>query len=475
MSCAQFLSPMLASGGDRRITVPNGGNTNVYGASPFPRAVIGYASSTANDISLDAFRHLERLVADWPVHGLQDPAAYAAALERMRHRLRGLWGLTADTGVVFAPSGTDLEYVGLALAGNGAGAPVTNIVLGPDEVGSGCLLAAGGCYFSGETALAGAIRKGAGIAGFEAVEVAALPLRGAGSTALASDAVAAALDTAIATARRQGRKVVAHAVHGSKTGLILPDLAAIDGLLARHGDDLTLAVDACQARIEPAEIRGYLDRGCVVFLTGSKFIGGPPFSGMALVPPGRRPAAMLARGLATVFRRAEWPAEWREADLLPAGANPGLLLRLEAALFELERFAAIGAGRRDAVIAAFGVAVRALARRIDAGLVAPALAPGGLHTATLATIDLSAMPGGASFATAQRWQKVLAARGLRLGQPVRCLRDASGDWAGTLRISLSMPMIVARAGLAPDALAAGFAADMARIAAVIEAARRRVA
>lgn len=475
MSSNQFLSPMLTSGGDRRIVVPAGGNTNIYGASPFPRAVVGYGSSTANDISFDAFAHLERTVADWPTHGLQDAAAYALALEGMRCRLRAVWGLGGDTGIVFAPSGTDLEYIGLALAGGQAGAPVTNIVLGPDEVGSGCLLAAGGRFFAGETALVHRVRKGDAIAGFGDVEGVALPVRDTAAQPLTSEGVAAALDAAIDAARDRGRRTVAHVVHGSKTGLILPDLAGVDALLARHGADLTVVVDACQARIEAEAIRAYLDRGCIVFVTGSKFIGGPPFSGIALVPAALRPRKSLASGLGDVFRRGEWPFEWRQADSLPGGANPGLLLRLEAAIFELERFAALPLAKRDAVIAAFDGAVRGLVQRIDAGLVAPALASDGLHTATLATIDLSRMPGGACYATAQRWQKVLAARGLRLGQPVRCVRTPDGEWAGTLRISLSMPAIVARAQSDTAALASGFAADMDRIASVIVAARRRAA
>src|SRR3546814_1648682 len=66
----------------------------------------------------------------------------------------------------------------------------------------------------------------------------------------------------------------------------------------------------------------------------SKFVGGPPFSGMALIPGGTEPRRALAPGLATIFRRGEWPASWESCTHLPKEANPGLWLRLEAALFE---------------------------------------------------------------------------------------------------------------------------------------------
>ena len=36
----------------------------------------------------------------------------------------------------------------------------------------------------------------------------------------------------------------------------------------------------------------------------------------------------LPEGLATIFRRAEWPEAWPGRDRLEDGANPGLLLRL---------------------------------------------------------------------------------------------------------------------------------------------------
>lgn len=474
MSSANFIPLMLTSGGDQRIAVPRGGNTNIYGASPFPRSTLGYSSSTANDISLDAFSHLEWMVSQRSAGSLSDPPSYARALEEMRQRLRELLALPVGTDIAFAPSGTDLEFVALALAAGQSRRHVVNILLGMEEVGSGCGLAAGGRYFANQTAVCSNTPKGGSIAGLSDTEIHNVPVRHPCGRPLQSAEAVAEIDAISKEAIRNGSQILLHVVHGSKTGLVLPDLTGIDSLIERYGKHLSLVVDACQARIEPKVIAAYLSRGATVLLTGSKFIGGPPFSGIALIPPESEPTPSLARGLATVFRRGEWPVDWTCCDHLPRGANPGLWLRLEAALFELERFHAIAPYKRRRVIAHFMTAVSRLAQRLDIGLVSPALESDALHQSTLTTLDLSTLPGAPNLAVAQRWYRVLAARGLRLGQPVKCVRGHDGDWAGTLRMSLSMPLIFSLSEYCDATLADRFGNDMDQIARVLEAAQRPI-
>ena len=463
---------MLTSGGDQRIRVARGRNTNVYGASPYPRSTLGYAASTANDISQDAFLHLEQVVAGWPAGGLHDDESYKASLDSVRVRLRTALELKDDVDIIFAPSGTDLEFVALALAMSRSQRPVTNILLGQDEVGSGCALAAQGRFFAGETAIRADCEKGSRVQGFGNVELVSLPVRDACNRPLSGGFVAATIAESTAIAMAAGRHVIAHGVHGSKTGLVLPDLAGIDDLRTTFGDDVSIVVDACQARIEPSQLRDYLGRQAVVLLTGSKFIGGPPFSGFALVPRSLRPTRPLAAGLADVFRRGEWPVDWPGCDHLPGGANTGLLLRILAALFELERYQAVCSADRERVIAQFRQAVRLLTERLNVGLVTPSLEGSAVHLSTLATLDLSSLPGRPDMAMAQRWCQVLAARGMRLGQPVMCVRKPDGNWAGTLRLSLSMPMISTLSRLDPASLDVSLNRDMARIGDVLEAAQR---
>jgi hypothetical protein len=58
---------------------------------------------------------------------------------------------------------------------------------------------------------------------------------------------------------------------------------------------------------------------------------------------------------------------------------------------------------------------------------------------------------------------------VRLGQPVKCVKLDDGSWGATLRIGLSMPMVVERAALDEESMRRSFARDMARVRAALEA------
>ena len=462
---------LMTTGGDGRIVLDPATGLNRYHSAPRPSDVLAYASSTANDISPAAFDHVGQVLA--ALRGAASAEEYAAALEALRIRIRTAYKLDDEVAVVFAPSGTDLEYVALAAAAGRAPHGTQNILLGADEVGSGCIYSAHGRYFAETTALGVATKAGEPVPGLDGVLVDLLdiPVRDGEGRVRRSGEIAARMEETIAAA--SGRHILVHAVHGSKTGLILPSLADLDALQARHGDAVTLVIDACQARITSAAVREYLDRGALVFVTGSKFMGGPPFSGFALVPRRRvAEAAPLPPGLATIFRRAEWPDAWPGVEALPEGANLGLLLRLEASIFELERFQQLAVAEVERVILAFHAAVRAeVVVPTPARRVAP-YPPGDKDEAdthpiemrTLSTLDLSGFgDGSATFEDAQKWHKALLGQGVRLGQPVKCVRLADGTWGATLRIGLAMWQIVDRGGLSDAALAQSFAEDMAKI------------
>jgi hypothetical protein len=87
---------------------------------------------------------------------------------------------------------------------------------------------------------------------------------------------------------------------------------------------------------------------------------------------------------------------------------------------------------------------------------------------TLSTLDLSGF-GGATLDDAQRWHRELLDHGIRLGQPVKCVKLPDGQWGATLRIGLSMPTVVERSSLDDAGLERAFAADMARVAAALAA------
>lgn len=480
----ELAARWLVSGGDERIIPDPVTGLNRYLAPARPDPGPAYSSSTANAISAPAFAHVQRRLRELAPRLALSPDEYAVALEALRARIRASYNLEATQPMVFAPSGTDLEFVALAVAGQRAdGAPVAglhNILVGADEVGSGCIHSAHGQYFARTTVYGEITLPGAAVPGLgdERIELIDVPVRSAGGEPLSEGAIATRVEAAVEAAVKAGCHAIVHVVHGSKTGLVLPSLASLDRLIARFGGGaLTPVVDACQARITAPAINAYLQRGAVVFITGSKFIGGPPFSGFALLPRPLPERLVLPQGFAGLFSRAEWPAGWAGAAGLPARANLGLLLRLEASVYELERFRQLPGDSVLRVIDAFEAAVEKLCRALGISRVTGQPDPDHsrmLECRTLHTLDLTGLPSKPDFDLARRWYESLAGNaapgagagegsGIRLGQPARCVRLPDGRWGGTLRIALSMPQIVACAALPPVELAARFAADMALV------------
>jgi hypothetical protein len=469
------LAQAMTQGGDARILLNPENRLNRYSSAPYPRDVLALASSTANDLSADAAAILADRFAGG-THQLADGAAYAAVLEDSREQIRRAYTLPKDTDIFFAPSGTDLEYVALfAVAGKAANS-IANLLLGSDEVGSGCIHSAAGRYFAEETALGTKVEPAQPVEGMTGITLGDIPVRDCNGTAFDSAGIAAQIAPKIAVAIAAGQHPLVHIVHGSKTGLVLPHLEHVDMLAARFGDQVTFVVDACQARITTPAIHAYLERGIIVFLTGSKFMGGPPFSGFALLPRGMTGAAApLPAGAASIFRRAEVPVGWAGRDALVDEGNAGLALRLAASLFELERFQQLSTAEVARLVASFTQATDALAARLDVRKVSAA-APNEadeqddhpIEMQTLVTLDLCHSGNGEQrrsldFDDATRIHKAMIADGVRLGQPVKCVKLPDGRWGATLRIGVSMPQLVQFAVLDEAAVAAEFDGMMGAI------------
>lgn len=494
---------LMGEGGDDRITLDEQSGLNGYGCAPEPVRAISYSSSTASSVSAAAYAQAHtvhhQLRAAIAEH--DETALYGHWLRKASHRIRACYGLDDGVEIAFGPSGTDLEYLSLALA-LASGQPVTNIVVEVDEVGSGCLFSQAGQYFAPQTALGLSVEKGAQLPGFDAARLSVITLkaRSDDGPVRSEDDYAAALLGAAGAAIAQGGRPLVHIIHRSKTGIITPTLPVIDRLLAVHGDAVDLVVDACQGRISPGAIAAYLARDASIFVTGSKFIGGPPFSAWALVPAAlamRMRAGQVPEGLGHFFAREEVPSAWTACDgVLPPATNFGLLLRLEAGLFELERLLTLPLARIDAVIAAFGQAMHHLPaaapfRLVEGAADDPAAGdyvgpvPHPLDRKMLYVVELT-MPHpvtGAPLSVEQARDvyrllysdvsdefgalpdRLAAAEICHLGQPVKCLKLSSGAWAPTLRLSLSAPQIFDMIGLDDASLAGRFTADIDRIAA----------
>ena len=333
-------------GGDSRISLDPLLGRNRYACCPRPEPEIAaFGSSTASSISVAGFQAADRLRCRIEVElGCRGASAvYAHELSRVRRELVQLCGLADLAGLesVFSSSGTDAHLIATQLVAEGGESPLLVIMMEGDETGKGVPAALNGRHFSSRSALGLTFLEGAPLAGAKTVEVAPVPLRSGDGTPRLADAIHRDVDSLTSLAVKQGQRVLLILLDQSKTGLIAPSPAFAEALRHRFPDRVDLLVDGCQFRLAPSTLRGYLEKGFMVALTGSKFLTGPAFSGLLFIPSGlthRLSRCRLPGALSAYSARADWPGSWAATAVLDDVANFGLLLRWEAALAELRAF-----------------------------------------------------------------------------------------------------------------------------------------
>lgn len=490
-------SVLMASGGDERITLDENNGLNGYGCAPYPSFTISYSSSTSNTISAAAYAHVESFL-----YSLRQQCVSAKVgqvfrdrFEVVRQALRQVYGCSEQDRIFFGASGTDLELIVLALALNGPERRAHNIILGMDEVGSGIQHASMGRYISSGTPLGHTCQVGTSIEGFpeDRITMSGVAIRDANGRVRSMDALATDLDAEVSQAIECGRRPIVHVVHRSKTGMVVPDWDLLRNAMVKWEGRADVVVDACQGRISPLMLRSYLALGCSVLYTGSKFIGGPPFSGALFVPEQlanrfKHPGA-VPQGLFGIFSPAEWPQ-----DLVPASSghdealNLGLLLRWEAAIYELRRVTAIDEDRLRFTIRCFQEEVMTMVERSPwLGMVSELEGDGSIaeecreHPFERDMIMTMTIGGtGADgldledgkfiyrsmfsdLELADGVQDPIANTHIQLGQPVKCRKLDDGRWQATLRVSLGAPTISEVAFASDEAIRARFVSDMGRI------------
>lgn len=353
-----LLESLLSSGGDERIAIDPRDGRSRYGIAPgLPKNEIWLASSTASAISergqAAARRALEQTTRESGARSL--PAWF----DDIRQRLLDLFA-PPGAEIVLSASGSETELLLLAMAQSLLKRPLANLIVAPAETGRGVVLAADGRHFLGSAPFAAEVARGAVIAGFERAgrSVETVELRDHYGVALDAEQVDKIVAVQVESLIANGRDVLLHLLDCSKTGRSGPTRDLAKALMAAHPDRVLVAVDACQLRCSREQIRADLEAGFAVMLTGSKFAGGPPFSGALLLPPAlaaRLDAVVLPEGLAAYTAALDWSARLRETlrGEFSTLANIGLGLRWECALAELEAYYGIDAETRQRIAARF--------------------------------------------------------------------------------------------------------------------------
>ncbi|PYD62915.1 hypothetical protein [Gluconacetobacter entanii] len=470
---------LMAMGGDARLSIDPTTGLNHYGCSHRPRPwAVTFASSTASSLSERGFAGAEAARLRLIAAALSDPQADVPATltTEIHDGIARHFGLRGDEGIILAPSGTDCELYALALAALAPGGrAVSNILIAPEETGSGVPLAARGCHFANDTALGHMVPKGHLIAGFhDDTQVIDLPMRDARGQQIQLAQVDADCLRVARSELARGRHILLHRLDMSKTGLLAPQMETLDTLMATApAGQVDVVVDACQTRLDPARVRDYLDRGWMVMVTGSKFFTGPPFCGAVLLPAPvmARLSGRLPAGLAQYTHQAAWPVG-QARTVLPAGHNIGLLLRWHAAMAEMAALADVPRATVTQRLRTFLSAARdAITHNRDLCLLPPyaprrpPLADAWDDAATILSFFVRAHDAGDTFrplalAQARRlyaWlntdlstvipardadERRLAALLCHVGQPVPLAHPAlDGELAGALRISAGARLV----------------------------------
>jgi len=337
---------MLTSGGDARIAYGAIDRQNKYHCSPTPEPdVLAYGSSTASTVTPGGFTAAERLRLRLlrAARVESPPFTYARELARIRTELLGLCELSEHSGVevIFAASGTDIHLIAAQLVSEIKAPVLLTVMIEATETGSGVPAAVAGRHFSDCTALGIKVAAGTALFGSNAIEIAAIASRTANGSPRAAALIDADVEALVASAASAGRRILLNLVDVSKTGMIVPSLACALELRRRFPASVDVLVDGCQFRLAPSTVRAYLQHGFWIALTGSKFVGGPAFSGALLLPEAaaqRLGTRHLPPGFSSYSVRADWPTRLTARKSLPDVENYGLLLRWEAALAELRGF-----------------------------------------------------------------------------------------------------------------------------------------
>jgi hypothetical protein len=264
----------LYSGGDSRIAADPLTGLNKYLCPEVPAPELTCVSScTASPISHEGFAQATAAFLD--VTNAQTPKQREHRLtvlsESIQARLLQYFGVDASTHVILCPSGTDaMLTTAMLLAAARPGEAMTAILPAASETGTGVPMATRCRVFDGPD-------TGRPLSDCEVTAV-EIPVRTADGSPCSDETVNELF--AAATAAATGN-VIVYLTHGTKTGLIAP-------VSPPPGADVI--VDACQGRISPETVDAYLKQGWPVVVTGSKFFGGPAFSGAVLFPQTCLPA-----------------------------------------------------------------------------------------------------------------------------------------------------------------------------------------
>jgi len=440
-SLRETVLNLLVSGGDERLLINPSTGLNKYNIPIEPiDCAINRSSSTSNPISCDDLEYAEELLAkllEETRSGVTEKAAFDTMLHELRLSLRKEWNLDeSDISVTLLSSGTDAELVPVMLGVLRAQrareeedeqCDVLTILTAAGELGSNTQMAATG-KVCGDILPVHQLRDlrnaedngsspkrqrfsfipkkltTSSVIGetqpekcqpkkldnvfplFGSIAAMEVPLRDEISGALVTPGVLDDKVTHIVTtaaASGQYKAVLLHMVIACKTGHCVPSVNCVQKLVGQF-PEVVPVVDACQMRgLTALSIRRLIKLDFILMCTGSKFYGGPPFSGAVIFPSKYTEEledhlsksvacrscitnSLLSGYICATTVSRNWP-ELRA--LLPESPNFGLALRWSLALRHITKYHQIPEAKREDIIFGWVKGVRNLIRENKSGCI----------------------------------------------------------------------------------------------------------
>ncbi|MBD0779576.1 hypothetical protein HPE56_17380 [Maribacter sp. ANRC-HE7] len=337
---------LLMDGGDLRLNIDEIDLLNKYGCRPFPRPeAFTFASSTATSVSNYAFDKTDKvrsiLIRNSLKNGFEKTTIEFSEL--LKNNLRKVFKLYDGCEIIFSPSGTDSALQIAAITQIVSQNDITHVLVASDETGSGVPAALKGCHFENTTALNHPVKKGDKIEGFRDVDVIKITFRDEKGALKSTKQLDDEVFNAISKTNALGRHVVLHTMDQSKLGYQSPSDELIQRLNTLDKLSMQIIVDGSQLRLDPKDIKNYLNKGYIVTITGSKYFTGPPYSGALILPKSVGESIhsvknKLPEGLTKYYNHSDWPTSWFCSKDLPGGYNYGSYMRWNAAMVEMDRY-----------------------------------------------------------------------------------------------------------------------------------------
>jgi len=337
---------LLMAGGDLRLNIDESELLNKYGCRPFPRPeAFTFASSTATSVSNFAFDKTAKVRAILIQNSLKKGFKNTSVefSELLKSNLRKTLKIDHECQIIFSPSGTDSALQIAAITQIISDKEITHVLVASDETGSGVPSALKGCHFENTTALNYPVKKGDKIEGFRDIDLIKIPLRDQNGELKSSIQIDKEVFTAISKTTELGRHIVLHAMDQSKLGYQSPSEEMMRNLNTLDNLSMQIIVDCSQLRLDPKDIKNYLNKGYIVTITGSKYFTGPPYSGALIIPKNVSKLIdsvknTLPEGLTSYYNHSDWPTSWFCSKDLSDEFNYGSYMRWNAAIVEMDRY-----------------------------------------------------------------------------------------------------------------------------------------